>query len=428
MRKTMLMSAVLVPALALGAYAGQSYEPYGEPYGYGSEEAGTGAYLGVDINDVTRERLSELKLKEEQGVEVTMVDQDAPAGKAGVKEHDVILSINGAPVEGGAQLRRVIRETPPGRTVTLNISRDGKPITLKVPLADRRKTMAWGPKTKEYKFTMPTIPQVPDIDVPVSVVVVHSSMRSGLMVENITPQLGEFFGVKNGGGVLVRSVEKGSRAEKAGIRAGDVVVRVNNENVNDTSDFTRALRSRSGTSLTLGIMRDKREQTLTLTLPDRKESGALIEDSMDQVIEVPDFDEDALAGVADINTKMARIQPQIQFAIEESRRAVEDLKTDPCVQEEVEEQQQEIQNQTDQIKQQQEEIQNQVKQQQEEIQDQIKQQQEEIQDQVKQQQEDIQNRADEIKQQLEQQKQELIEQEQMIDEGVRQGFSQQLPI
>jgi len=406
MRKTMLMSAVLVPALALGAYAGQSYEPYGEPFGYGSEEAGTGAYLGVDINDVTRERLSELKLKEEQGVEVTMVDQDAPAGKAGVKEHDVILSINGAPVESGAQLRRVIRETPPGRTVTLNISRDGQPMTLKVALADRRKTMAWGPKTKEYKFTMPTIPPVPDIDVPVSVVVVHSSMRSGLMVENITPQLGEFFGVKNGSGVLVRSVEKGSRAEKAGIRAGDVVVRVNNENVNDTSDFTRALRSRSGTSLTLGIMRDKREQTLTLTLPDRKESGALIEDSMDQVIEVPDFDEDALAGVADINTKMARIQPQIQFAIEESGRAVEDLKTDPCVQEEVEEQQQEIQNQADEIKQQQEEIQ----------------------DQIKLQQDEIQNQTDEIKQQLEQQKQELIEQEQMIDEGVRQGFSQQLPI
>ena len=113
---------------------------------------------------------------------------------------------------------------------------------------------------------------------------------------------------------------------------------------------------------------------------------------MDQVIEVPDFDEDAVAGVADINTKMARIQPQIQFAIEESRRAVEHLKTDPCVQEEVEEQQQEIQNQSDQIKQQQEEIQ------------------------------------DQIKQQLEQQKQELIEQEQTIDDGVRQGFSQQLPI
>ena len=68
---------------------------------------------------------------------------------------------------------------------------------------------------------------LPDIDIPVSVVVVHSSARSGLMVENLTPQLGDFFGVKDGQGILVRSVEKGSRAEKAGFRAGDVIVRVN---------------------------------------------------------------------------------------------------------------------------------------------------------------------------------------------------------
>lgn len=382
MRKTILMSAVLAPVLALGAYAGQSYEPYGEPYGYGSEEAGTGAYLGVDITDITRERLSELKLKEEQGVEVTMVDQDAPAGKAGVKEHDVILSINGNPVESGAQLRRVIRETPPGRIVTLNLSRDGHPLSLKIQLADRRKTMTWGPKAKEYKFTMPVVPPIPEIDVPVSVVVVHSSMRSGLMVENITPQLGEFFGVKNGAGVLVRSVEKGSRAEKAGIRAGDVVVRVNNENVNDTSDFTRALRSRGGNTVTLGIMRDKREQTLTLTLPDRRESGALQEDSMEQVIEVPDLDEEVMAGLADIGTEVARIQPQIQLAIEESRRVLKDSKSDPCVQEE----------------------------------------------EIERQQEEIQKQAEEMKQQLEEQKQELMEQERQIEEGVRQGFSQQLPI
>jgi serine protease Do len=68
-------------------------------------------------------------------------------------------------------------------------------------------------------------------------------LRSGLMVENITPQLGDFFGVKGGKGVLVRSVEKGSRGEKAGFRAGDVVVKVNNQPVHDTSDFTHALRS-----------------------------------------------------------------------------------------------------------------------------------------------------------------------------------------
>jgi membrane-associated protease RseP (regulator of RpoE activity) len=381
MRKTILMAAFLVPVLALLGYAGQSYEPYGEVYGYGSEEAGTGAYLGVDITDITRDRLSELKLKEEQGVEVTMVDQDAPAGKAGVKEHDVILSINGTPVESGAQLRRVIRETPPGRIITLNLSRDGQPLSLKVQLADRRKTMSWGPKAKEFKFTMPAMPPVPDIDVPVSVVVVHSSMRSGLMVENITPQLGEFFGVKNGGGVLVRSVEKGSRAEKAGIRAGDVVVRVNEEGVHDTSDFTRALRSRAGNSVTLGIMRDKKEQTFTLTLPDRKESGALIEDDMEQIIEVPDFDEEALAGLADVETEIARVQPQVQLAIEQQRRVFEKLKADPCLEEE----------------------------------------------EIGRQQEEIQKQADEMKEQLEQQKQEMLEQERELeDQGWR--FSQQLPI
>src|SRR5690242_16152315 len=76
------------------------------------------AYLGVDLRDVTTDRLSALKLKEERGVEVTMVDQDAPAGKAGLKEHDVILTMNGTNVDSVEQLRRMIHETPAGRTVS----------------------------------------------------------------------------------------------------------------------------------------------------------------------------------------------------------------------------------------------------------------------------------------------------------------------
>src|SRR5215831_3108549 len=89
---------------------------------------GSRSYLGVDIRDITQDRVAALKLKEERGVEVTMVDQDAPAGKAGIKEHDVILDFNGAAVESEEQLRRLIRETPPGRSVTLGISRDGSPL------------------------------------------------------------------------------------------------------------------------------------------------------------------------------------------------------------------------------------------------------------------------------------------------------------
>ncbi len=250
-------------------------------WSYDVEEGGGSSYLGVDIADVSPERLGELKLKEEHGAEITMVDQDAPAGKAGLHEHDVIVSLNGTAVESAAQLRRMIKETPPGRVVNLGISRDGQPLTIKVQLADRHKSTGWGQNGKFEMPQMPKLPDLPEFDLPVSVVVVHSGMRSGLMVENITPQLGDFFGVKGGNGVLVRSVEKGSRGEKAGFRAGDVVVKVNNQPVHDASDFTHALRSSSGGAASVTVVREKKEQTLTLTLPEKKDSGSLLEDSFD---------------------------------------------------------------------------------------------------------------------------------------------------
>jgi len=187
--------------------------------------------------------------------------------------------------------------------VNLGISRDGQPLTVKVQLADRHKSMAWAPKMPE----MPQMPTMPDFDLPVSVVVVHQSARSGLMVENITPQLGDFFGVKDGKGVLVRSVEKGSRGEKAGFRAGDVVVKVNNQRVHDTSDFTHALRSSSGGTAAVTVMREKREQNLTLTLPAKKDSGSLLEDSFD----VTDFTAETEQAINRAGNEIARMAPAI---------------------------------------------------------------------------------------------------------------------
>jgi serine protease Do len=289
-------------------------------WSYGAEEGGGSSYLGVDICDVSPERLGELKLKEEHGAEVTMVDQDAPAGKAGLHEHDVIVSLNGTAVESAAQLRRMIKETPPGRVVNLGISRDGQPLTIKVQLADRHKSMTWAPKGGEFKFDMPQLPAMPDLpdfDVPVSVVIVHSSLRSGLMVENITPQLGDFFGVKGGNGVLVRSVEKGSRGEKAGFRAGDVVVKVNNQPVHDTSDFTHALRSSSGGAAAVTVMREKREQNLTLTLPEKKDSGSLLEGSFD----VPDFTAETEQAISRAGNEIARMGPAITEKVQQTLRS-----------------------------------------------------------------------------------------------------------
>src|SRR6202140_222792 len=303
----------LVVCLSSSAQPEQSsYDGTGESWswGFGSEEGGGGSsYLGVDIADVSPERLGELKLKEEHGAEVTMVDQDAPAGKAGLHDHDVIVSVNGTPVESAAQLRRMIKETPPGRVVSLGISRDGQPLTIKVQLADRQKSMAWEPKSHVDMPKMPQMPNMPDFDLPVSVVVVHSSARSGLMVENITPQLGEFFGVKNGNGVLVRSVEKGSRGDKAGFRAGDVIVRVNDQPVHDPSDFSHALRSRNAGAVTVNVIRDRKEQNLNLPLPQRKESG-----EMEESLELPEIDAEAQAELGALQEEMAQLAPQMELA------------------------------------------------------------------------------------------------------------------
>jgi len=307
----------LVVSLVSSAQPEQSnYDGTGESssWGYGSEEGGGGSsYLGVDIADVSPERLGELKLKEEHGAEVTMVDQDAPAGKAGLREHDVIVSLNGTAVESTAQLRRMIKETPPGRVVSLGVSRDGQPMTIKVQLADRRKSMAWEPHMPQMP-EIPQIPTMPDFDMPVSVVVVHQSARSGLMVENITPQLGDFFGVKDGKGVLVRAVEKGSRGEKAGFRAGDVVVKVNNQPVHDTSDFTHALRSSSGSATAVTVMREKREQNLTLTLPAKKDSGSLLEDSFD----LPVLTAETQQAINRAGAEIARMAPAIAEKIQKN--------------------------------------------------------------------------------------------------------------
>jgi serine protease Do len=320
-----ITSIGIVLAATAWAVGSSSLQP-SEGVVYSSEELFDGSsYLGVDTRDVTADRLGPLQLKEESGVEVTMVDEDAPAGKAGLKEHDVILSINGAPVESVEQLRRMIREIPAGRVISIGVSRNGQALTLKAQLANRK---GFGPEAGEFKFTMPTVamppippmPPMPDIDMPVSIVVVHSSMRTGLMVENLTSQLADFFGAKGGKGILVRSVEKGSSAEKAGFHAGDVIVRVNDETVNDAGDFSHALRNGKDNTAKVGILRDKREQTITLQLPERKQS-----DFFEESFGLPQVKAETERQLSVMDLQLAQIKPQVELAARELERVKPEL-------------------------------------------------------------------------------------------------------
>ncbi|MFZ1168247.1 MAG: PDZ domain-containing protein, partial [Candidatus Sulfotelmatobacter sp.] len=213
-------------------------------------------------------------------------------------------------------------------------SRDGQPMTIKVQLADRRNEfMHMSGKDEDWDKSMhieiPPIPNLPDFDVPnIGVVVVHSSMRSGLMVENLTPQLGEFFGAKNGNGVLVRSVEKGSRADKAGLRAGDVITRVGDQPVHDTSDFSHVLHSHSAGSVNVNVIRDRKEQTLTLTLPERRDSGEMIEQSL----EAPELSAETQAELSEVQNEIAKLRPQMELAREEARKASAEMRKASCEQ------------------------------------------------------------------------------------------------
>jgi ElaB/YqjD/DUF883 family membrane-anchored ribosome-binding protein len=100
------------------------------------------------------------------------------------------------------------------------------------------------------------------------------STRHGLVVESLSPQLSDFFGVARGQGVLVRSVERGSPAAVAGLKAGDVILKVNNETVHDMADWQRGMHAQSP-KIAIGIWRDKREQTVTMTVPSPGDTSRL---------------------------------------------------------------------------------------------------------------------------------------------------------
>jgi serine protease Do len=231
------------------------------------------SYMGVNLADIDSDRARTLKLRDVHGVEITRIEDNSPAAKAGLKVGDVVLEYNGQRVEGMEQFGRFVRETPAGREVKLAVSRDGNPQTVPVTLAARKDALragevfssTWPGNMREFHFNMPEI----NIDLPQ----IYSMSRTSLLgveAESLNPQLAEFFGVKEG--VLVRSVVKDSAAEKAGIKAGDVITKVDQEKVTSASDLSGAIRSaRSKATFSVQVVREHREMTLNVTM-DRAKS------------------------------------------------------------------------------------------------------------------------------------------------------------
>jgi len=266
-------TTLVLAAMPLGAFqlpAPQPPEPPEAPFPpnlYAFHMAGLGSqsFLGVGVAEISGNRARELKLRDEYGVEITRVEDDSAAAKAGLKTGDVVLEYQGQRVEGMEQFIRLVRETPAGREVKLTISRGGSTQTVSVVMGSQKGPAVLG-RNGEW-FDMPAMPVMPAIQVPDTprLFTAWSSSMLGIEAEGLNEQLGEYFGVKEG--VLVRSVAAGSAAEKAGMKAGDVLVKVDQTKVTSPSEVTSAVHSaRQRKTFPVEIMRDRHPLTLNVTM------------------------------------------------------------------------------------------------------------------------------------------------------------------
>jgi C-terminal processing protease CtpA/Prc len=219
------------------------------------------AHLGVTLGEVTPEKAQELKLPAAAGAIITGIEKDSPAARAGLEKGDVIVEFDATRVRSGAELRRLIRETPAGRTVAIKFLRGGQAQTVSAKLE--------GPAHGPSSIFMPEI-AVPPMNLPDFNFVYGPARASlGITGDDLTSQLAQYFGVKQGKGVLVSEVMVGSAAEKSGLKAGDVIVQVDGKPVSDVDELRAALNenfSDDTRQVHLTFVRDHREQTLTVEL------------------------------------------------------------------------------------------------------------------------------------------------------------------
>jgi serine protease Do len=270
--KVMTSIAVAAAVVLAGAAAsttvalGQEREPLIRAF---DMMAGSGR-IGVTVRDVE----SDDKLARD-GVIVTDLDTGGPADKAGIKRGDTLTEFDGERVRSTRQFTRLVQETPSGRSVQATLLRDGKKQTVNVTPehsafdGDFSMRLLDGPMARMLPSPPPPpdAPSAPRAPRPPTLAPYDFAMprlsgrRLGITVESLDSQLAEYFGVKDG--LLVKSVAEESSAQKAGVKAGDVITSFNGSHVYDTSDLNRAVeRMDSNGEFTLEVVRDRKTQAL----------------------------------------------------------------------------------------------------------------------------------------------------------------------
>ncbi|MEK7722797.1 MAG: PDZ domain-containing protein [Acidobacteriota bacterium] len=260
---------------------------------------GDGGYLGVQTQEITKENFSKFGLREVRGVAVEKVMDDSPAKQAGLQDGDVIVKFNGEEITSFRKLTRLISETAPDHQAKLTVLRGGSEREVTVTMGKRQM-----PQFEMGNFTMatPSFPRMPQGGVfermpaqggirvegmPLGATgdvfvfgsddgagnfTFGSTRQIGVGISSLTKQLGDYFGVAEGKGVLINNVGENSPAAKAGLKAGDVIVEVEGKAISNTMELLRGIAEKKEGEVSLTILRNRNRQTVKVT-PEKMKEG-----------------------------------------------------------------------------------------------------------------------------------------------------------
>jgi serine protease Do len=202
----------------------------------------TRGWLGIAIQEITKELAESFGLKNTNGALVAGVEKGSPAEKGGLEPGDIILKFNGKQITTSSDLPRIVAATKPSQTASVEILRKGAPRTLNIAVGEM-------PASDEEPAVMPQAPAKAEAN------------RIGLVLRDLTPQQKKRLNGKNG--LLV--LEAQGEAAQAGIRRGDVILGLNNTEVQNVEQFNKQLTAvPSGKTVALLVQRG--ENTLYLPI------------------------------------------------------------------------------------------------------------------------------------------------------------------
>jgi membrane-associated protease RseP (regulator of RpoE activity) len=236
-------------------------------------------YLGVLVTDVDNDSLQKLRLKDNHGAMVTLIDHDAPAGPL-LHINDVIQEVNGQKIEGAEQFGRMLKEVRAGQKVTMVLLRDGALQTVTVQLVDRKvmEQEAWRKMNSDEVVPPPASGTgffSGGGDAPSSwhMPLFTSSLNVGALVEPLTSQMEDYLGVS--AGIMVKQVSRKSAAAAAGLKPFDIILKVGSDAIATTADWDRALRANQGRAVPVTLLRARKQQTVSMQVDSKHHSKVM---------------------------------------------------------------------------------------------------------------------------------------------------------